>query len=308
MHAMPNGLSEFRIGDLPPVCGRWRDSMPKERNSGVYVRYMGARRLLRSKIEWQLTKEELEFILSTVQLSAQQGDWGARALLASFYRDGLGPLSSNNVLEADPQKAVDIARVAIAAGQAWGYHDLGVAYENGYGGVPYDPKIAWAYYLKAAKLGSPEAQMALAQAYSDAKQPEAAMTMRMCAYQQGHGPAANKLGSIANAREEFGKAIAFYQDGVKFGSEDAAAALFFYFDASSWFAFEKAKQEALRNLGIIPDAERSRRYWEIRNALHINPDLRLTRIDQYLPLPPASIPPWNGFEDAVEADAVPSYR
>jgi len=39
----------------------------------------------------------------------------------------------------------------------WGYYDLGVAYEHGYGGAVQDDQIAWAYYLKAAELGSPEA-------------------------------------------------------------------------------------------------------------------------------------------------------
>ena len=44
--------------------------------------------------------------------------------------------------------------MAVAAGQACGYYDLGVAHEHGYGGAAQDEKIAWGYYLKAAELGS----------------------------------------------------------------------------------------------------------------------------------------------------------
>lgn len=94
----------------------------------------------------------------------------------------------------DPAKAVEIARMAAAALLPWGLYDLGVAYEHGYGGAVYDVELAWAYYLKAAQLGSPEAQMALASAYNQAARFDDEETMEQCAHRQGHGPAAFALG------------------------------------------------------------------------------------------------------------------
>ena len=75
--------------------------------SNAYRLYIDARRLWRSKIEWQLTKEESLGILRDVQHAASQGDWGARALMAYFYREGLGPLESNHVLDPDAKKSLE---------------------------------------------------------------------------------------------------------------------------------------------------------------------------------------------------------
>ncbi|WP_371874865.1 DUF6396 domain-containing protein [Pseudoduganella albidiflava] len=57
------------------------------------------------------------------------------------------------------------------------------------------------------------------------------------------------------------------------------------------------------------DVERSRRYWLIFEALKVNPDLRFPDLDKILPLPPAKLPEWNGFEAAFPVEDLdnPSY-
>ncbi|MET0266127.1 MAG: contractile injection system protein, VgrG/Pvc8 family, partial [Duganella sp.] len=139
------------------------------RDPAAYRLYIEARKLWRSKQAWVLTREENAKILKDVSTAADMGDWGARALMAHFYLYGLGGLETNKVLDPVPEKAIEIERMAVAAGQPWGFYDLGVAYEHGYGDVPQDTDLAWAYYLRAAELGSPDAQMALASAYGDAR-------------------------------------------------------------------------------------------------------------------------------------------
>jgi hypothetical protein len=131
----------------------------------------------------------------------------------------------------------------------------------------------------------------------------------LCAYKQEHGPAAYKLGSYAKLRKNFGAALEYYQAGTKFGSEPFAAALMFMFDTEKWSSREKQDQVALRELGILPDPERKRRYKQIDQALDINPDLKLARLGQVLPLPLAELPAWNGIQDAIEPDpeGPPSY-
>jgi uncharacterized protein len=302
MHTIPPGLRPFDVNATVPTCGRWKDTMPKHRDPAAYGLYINARKLWRSKIEWQLTHQEATSILHDVQTAANQGDWGARALMAHFYLSGLGPLDKNHVLDPDPDKSVEIVRMAVAAGQAWGYYDLGVAYEHGYGGAPYDEDIAWAYYLKAAELGSPDAQMALASAYEKAKRDDAEEAMVMCAYKQGHGPAAYDLGITADVFKNFAAALEFYQAGTRFGSTDSAAALMLIFDTEKWSRRDKVDQDALKRQGILPDAKRAERYNQIADALEINPDLKLTRLDQVLPLPPAELPAWHGIQDAIEPE------
>lgn len=309
MHTIPVGLQAFDVNGPIPTCGRWKDTMPKTRDPEAYRLYIAARKLWRSKIAWQFTRQELLGIFNDVQTAANRGDWGARALMAYFYRHGLGPLDTNHVLDPDADKLVEILRSAVAAGQAWGYYDLGVAHEHGYGGAAQDEQIAWAYFLKAAELGSPEAQMALASAYLKAERHDAEEAMVMCAYKQGHGPAAYKLGNYAKLFKNFAAALEYYQAGVKFGSKDSAVALRIMFDTKHWSSREKQDQVALRELGILPDPERKSRYDQISDALDLNPDLKFIRLDKVLALPPAELPTWQGVQDATEPepDGPPTY-
>jgi TPR repeat protein len=309
MHTMPPGLYEFKVTDPPPVCRRWKDHMPRQRDPEAYRLYIKARNFWRSKKEFEFKREELQGILADVKLAAEKGDWGARALLAHFHLRGLGHLDTNKVLDSEPEKGVQIIRQAVAAGQAWGYYDLGVAHQYGYGGAAMDEAISWAYYRRATELGSPDAQMALAEAYENAKRNEEALYLRMCAYKQEHGPAANLLGLIAEVKGRFDEALKYYQDGTRFGNKKAAAALMLFFRTQNWNNFTAEHMSKLRELELKPDAERVNRYDKILEALELNPDLRLKLLDKVVPLPPAELPPWNGVQDAIapETDASPTY-
>lgn len=299
MHAMPAGLTRFNVTDPIPLCGRWKEHMPSTREPNAYQLYIQARKLWRSKVAWEFSREEAQGILDDVKRAADLGDWGARALLAHFYRHGLGPMASNHVLDPDADKSVAIARMAVAAGQPWGFYDVGVAHEHGYGGAYYDVDIAWAYYLRAAQLGSPEAQMALAERYGEAGRRDAQEAMRQCAYRQGHGPAAFRLAIIAKLNGHNEKALHLYQDGVRFGDEHCAAFLLLVFGNETEPSWRK---EFLGPLGFDEDVERSRRYREIADAVELNPDLKLSRLDETLPLPPAKLPEWRGVEGTLEPE------
>lgn len=309
MHTMPPGLYGFKVTDPVPTCGRWKDHMPRQRDPEAYRIYIKARNFWRSKKEFEFTRQELQSILADVRLAVEKGDWGARALLAHFYLRGLGHLDTNKILDPEPEKGVQIIRHAVAAGQAWGYYDLGVAHQYGYGGAAMDDAISWAYYRRAAELGSPDAQMALAEAYEDAKRHDDALYLRMCAYKQEHGPAANSLGLIAEVKGRFDEALKYYQDGTRFGNKESAASLMLFFWIGNWSQFTAENLSKLRELELKPDPERKTRYKAIKNALELNPDLRLKLLDKVLPLPPAELPPWNGVQDAIEPGigAPPTY-
>jgi uncharacterized protein len=307
MHKMPAGLREFDVNDPTPTCGRWRDNMPKSRDAEAFAIYIKARQLWRSKVQWQLTKDEANAILRDVQKAAAAGDWGARALLAHFYRHGLGVLQKNNVLAPDAVKAVEIARQAAAAGQPWGFYDLGVAHEYGYGGAVLDHKIAWAYYLHAAKLGSPDAQTALADAYGRVRKFNEEATMLQCAFAQEHGPAAYRIAVRERVRKNYLVAARILQQGTEFGSEDCASSLMILFSDGYWTSKEQI--DPLNELGLVEDEERSKRYEAFADALKINPDLRFPNLDRVLPLPPAKLPDWEGIEEALgqRSEEAPSY-
>lgn len=303
LQSLPHGFKKFSLYDPPPACARWNDHMPLSRDPVAYRLYIEARKVWRSKIAWQLNREETMRILTDVRSAADMGDWGARSLMANFYLRGLGVLESNHVLDADPAKGVKIVRVAAEAMQPWGLYDLGVAHEHGYGGAVHDVDLAWAYYLRAAQLGSPEAQMALAQAYGEADRRDHELTMLQCAFQQGHGAAAYQLGVQAEVNGRYWDAISIHQKGVELGSQDCAASLELLFADGHGPNVDKEEMEALQLLGIKADLERKNRYNAIYDALQINPDLKLNRLNQVLPLPPAKLPPWSGVNDALTPES-----
>lgn len=310
MSKLPKGLSEFKISDEPPRCVSWKQYMPTTRDPAAYRIYMAARKLWRSKVEWQLTRDEAMRILEGVGEAAKRGDWGARALMARFHLQGLGVLDSNTVLTPSPVKAVEIIRSGAEFEQPWALYDLGVAYQYGYGGVPLSERIAWAYFAKAAQRGSPEAHLALAKAFGNARQLEKQDSMRMCAFKQRFGPAASLLaGNRRAVVGDFSAAIAFYQEGVKFGDRDSALSLGRLFSEGYWPHMGIKTKGKLEALGITPDSNRSNRYQEIADALEINPDLKFTRLDEVLPLPPAELPSGKKITDALEleTDGPPTY-
>lgn len=295
---------------IHPLCVRAGKTTCQGYANRAYRIYINARNFWRSKKEFEFTRQELQSILTDVKLAAEQGDWGGRALLAHFHLRGLGHLDTNKVLDSEPEKGVQIARQAATAGQAWGYYDLGVAHEHGYGGAAMNEAISWAYYRRAAELGSPDAQMTLAEAYENAKRPAEALSLRMCAYKQEHGPAAMFLGREAKLRGEYSQALKYYQDGARFGDKEAAAALMLFFGATRWNVYSSEHKNKLRELGLKPDAEREDRYDQVLAALELNPDLRLKLLDNVVPLPPAKLPSWTGVLGAIapEQDELPSYR
>lgn len=133
--------------------------------------------------------------------------------------------------------------------------------------------------------------------------------MLQCAYKQGHGQAAYELGIKAEVDKRYMEAIRIHQDGVSFGSKESAASLELLFaDGHGPGATDHEKAE-LKQLGVQVDPERESRYHAIYDALQINPDLRLKRLDAVLPLPPAALPSWSGVNDAVEPelDGPPTY-
>ncbi|SFV02009.1 hypothetical protein SAMN05216552_1020118 [Pseudoduganella namucuonensis] len=309
MHAIPDGLRNFDAEASIPICGRWKDHMPRTRNAEVFHSYMEARKLWRSKIEWQLTRQEAMHILTSVESASKKGDWGARALMAYFYRTGLGPLPSNNVLKEDINKSVEIVRQGVAAGQPWAFYDLGVAHHHGYGDAVYNQDFAWAYFLKAAELGSPDAQLALADAYGKAGRLEEEREMVHCAYQQGHGEAAYRLAIEAEVQNRLKEALSLYQDGVRFGCDRCASSLSLLFGDGNRRTSTEQEKDEFKQLGVFVDLDREKRYREISDALVVNPDLKFSRLDEFLPLPPAKLPEWRGVSDVItpEPDGPPTY-
>ena len=239
----------------------------------VYARYL----------QKQPGPKDFADIMRYYRIAAAYGHYNANHNAQLLITHGLV------VVPAGPKEAVDLAMQLVHDGIPGGYYDLAHYLETGYG-VQQDVGAAMRYFRKAADLGNPEAQAYVAEKLDPVDMaPEIARQMWRCAAEQGLGGAANNLGISMKLDEHYDKAVEAFQLGVKAG------------DAQSAYRLEVAFREPYNpsdadQLGLHPDAERSRRYAAIRKFIGRNDGRNpmVTDIDKIVPLPPAPLPAWDG--------------
>ncbi|MES2017394.1 MAG: DUF6396 domain-containing protein [Pseudomonadota bacterium] len=241
-------------------------------------------------------------ILELTRNAAARKHWKAMLNLASLYLEKHDPARSVD-------DALNLVEDAMRLGIPAAYDRMGTYYMNGTG-VGGDATRAYAFWLKAAQMGNPQAMTFLGEKISATWDSPAdgfwanipiATQMLECAFGQGYGPAARRLSSLIvgvrppsgrgnRTAETSARAVKLLHDGVKLGCEKCANSLFVEFDGGFNLA------------DILPpfvDKARSQRYLVLADELSWNPNTRFPNLDQVLPLPPAHLPSWNGDKDAL---------
>ena len=237
-------------------------------------------------------------IVALTRQAAERKHWKAMINLASFIIEGRDPPHA-------PEDAVQLVEAAMKMGVPAAYDRMGTYYMNGTGVTP-DATRAYAFWQKAAKMGSPEALSDLGRKMfsrddrpGESRWANAAVGIHMleCAYGQGHGPAAYELGYLyshpmghAATKEDLHQALLTWHNGVKFGSAGCATAIS--------GEFRRISDSPTRKVSH-PDMARSERYSLLGRILEFYPDYRFPNLDKILPLPPADIPTWNGDRDTL---------
>jgi len=215
------------------------------------------------------------------------GHWKAQFNLAGLYLQGLG-------VEQDPEKSIELTEDLMRKGVPAAWDNMGTMYMGGIGSLKQDATVAYAFWQKAADMGSMASQ-----AYIGAKlkathdEPPTfwgnrlvGLKMLECAFAQGSAKGAYELaitlvGNNPELQENDERALRVFHEGVKLGSQQSAGYL-----SSSFRHGEKPVQGG-------PDTSRADRYHALANALYYNPDLRFPNLDKVLPLPPAQLPQWD---------------
>lgn len=217
------------------------------------------------------------------RIAAANGHYKAATNLQTLISQGLA--TSQN-----PQKeTIDLVEQFIALKVPGAYYDMGHYLEAGYG-VEQDNEKANAYFRKAADLGSPEAQFYVANLLGQVEGGQDVMEqMQRCAAEQGHASAARELGSYLRVLGEYDEALQLYQQGVKSGDLASARRLTEAFKGPS-------SPSSLYYMDLKEDKERSERYSAISKFIrsHESLDPKLPDIDSIVPLPPATLPSWDG--------------
>ncbi len=237
-------------------------------------------------------------IVALTRQAAQRHHWKAMLNLASLIVEGRDAPS-------DTEDAVQLVEAAMRLGVPAAFDRMGTYYMNGTG-VKGDATRAYAFWQHAAQMGSPEALTDLGRKMiSVDDHPErqrwanekVGTTMLECAYGQGYGPAAYHLGfqysmptERSPTREDLDRALLAWNNGIKFGSAECAAAVSSEFSSIS---------NRSTRMVLHTDMARSDRYDILTESLEFHPDYRFPNLDKILPLPPADLPPWNGDRNTL---------
>ncbi|MDF0606718.1 sel1 repeat family protein [Neisseriaceae bacterium TC5R-5] len=244
-------------------------------------------------------------VIALTRKAAELGNWKARLNLVHLRLERRGTAFD---LPNDTEVAVQEVEAMMVDGIPDAFDLMGNFYELGTG-VEADISKAYAFYQYAADQGSPSAQTFIASmllAVED--EPERGMwanipiglKMLECAFAQGYGQAAYKLGISyeigAESERNFTaqealktKAMRYYHEGVKMGHALAAASLAKSFEGGEGVASAK-------------DPSRGERYRSISNSLDFYGPilgLKLPNLDKVLPLPPAKLPHWDSDRDSL---------
>jgi TPR repeat protein len=235
------------------------------------------------------------------------GHWKAQFNLTGLYLQGIG-------VPQDIEKALTLTEDLMRKGVPAAWDNMGAYYMGGVGPLEQDATVAYAFWQKAADMGSMIAQTYIGAKLlgADDQPPEwwanknVGMKMLECAYSQGASRAGYELGleyATLGQRDKTKKAPAlqYFQQAIKWGSSDAAGRLVGDFISGS---------SDPSSVTAEVDKARSERYMVLVNALSTNPDLRFPNLDKILPLPPAKLPMWNGDKEtlinAAKADVTKS--
>ncbi len=287
---IPSFTCEIEAAKVPPVDAQAQASFLEARameSPEIYVDDRDYKKIV------QLTRQ-----------AAERHHWKAMLNLASFYLEGRDP-------QFGVEDALRLVEDAMRLGIPAAYDRMGTYHMNGTG-VKRDATRAYAFWQKAAQMGSPHAMAFLGDKLTAGEDsPKDSMwanvpigvKMMECAFGQGFGPVAEDLsywyavprapdGRIIGERtsETRARAIKVLHQGVKFGCADCAASLWIEFD----HPFDPTYM-----LAPFIDKTRGERYRVLSKALEFDPGRRFPNLDKVLPLPPAQLPSWDGKRDTL---------
>jgi uncharacterized protein len=251
---------------------------------------------------WELWYEQIDHkgMASLYAQAMKLGHWKAQLNLAQMYLEGRG-------VEFSPDEALRLTEDLMRQGVPAAWHRMGSLYMMGAGPLRQDATVAYAFWQRAADMGSMESQSFIGEKIrGNHDEPPTfwgnwpiGKKMMECSFAQGFGQAAYDLGVMldvkAQTKEEYRRAVEVLHEGVKLGSKGCASYLASAFGLGSPM------------VGRAKDPFREDRYFAISERLRLDHHLRLPNLDRVLPLPPAPLPHWNSDPDTL-IDAAKGVR
>jgi uncharacterized protein len=221
--------------------------------------------------------KNIPVIVELFQKAIERNHYNAMHRLALIYMSGAEGIAP------DERKAVELVERVIKLNVPSGYYQMGVFLEQGIG-VKQDQKAALTYMRKAADMGNPQGQLAVAKKLlyvedkaARAKTSPIGKAMLECALSHGFGAAGYELGLYVRLAED-NKSLALQklQAAAALGH---TGSLFSLYDA-----FLKGED------GAPQDPQRAACYERLWRDSKEDKTKRFPNINRICPLPPAPMP------------------
>ncbi|WP_223529966.1 tetratricopeptide repeat protein [Pseudomonas sp. BF-B-26] len=211
------------------------------------------------------------------QQAVAKDHWKAMHNLAELYLRGDGVLKDTN-------KAIDLYMRMVDLKVPLGYYDMSVMTQRGVGVVQSD-KDAMLFLVKAADLGSPQAQTRIGYIYIyDNKKYAVGLGYLKCAEKQDYADAAYKLGSYYEVVDEnYPVSMHYYQRAAALGEPKGVTEI------------RNVFEQGLN--GYPKNAKLAKVYDDISSRFYRDADLRLPNLAKDYPLPPHPIQGYHGDKD-----------
>ncbi|MGY3258557.1 tetratricopeptide repeat protein [Pseudomonas chlororaphis] len=216
-------------------------------------------------------------VASLYQQAVEKNHWKAMHNFAELYLRGDG-------VAKDANKAIDLYLKMIQLQAPLGYYDMSVMTQRGVGIVQSD-RSAVQFLIRAADLGSPQAQTRIGYIYIyDRRKDAVGLGYLKCAERQGYADAAYKLGSYYEVVDEnYPVSMHYYQRTAALGERKGAMEIEDVFQNGK-FSYNKDKK--------TEDA-----YYKVSRELANNPDLRFPNLAKDHPLPPNPVQGYHADKD-----------
>ncbi|SDZ03062.1 hypothetical protein SAMN03159453_02126 [Pseudomonas sp. NFIX28] len=211
------------------------------------------------------------------QQAVGKDHWKAMHNLAELYLRGDG-------VARDTNKAIDLYLKMTQLQVPLGYYDMSVMTQRGVGVVQSD-RTAMQFLIKAADLGSPQAQTRIGYIYIYEKNKDAiGINYLKCAERQDYADAAYKLGTYYESVDKnYPVSMHYYQRAAALGERKGAIEIEDVFQNGK-FSYSKNKK--------IEDA-----YYKISRELAKDPELRFPNLAKDHPLPPNPVQGYHADKD-----------
>jgi hypothetical protein len=252
--------------------------------------------------DWQIWYDQRDYagMAGLYAQAMKLGHWKAQLNLAQMYLEGRG-------VEVDAKEAIRLTEDLMRQGVPAAWHRMGSLYMMGAGPLKQDDMVAYAFWQRAADMGSMESQAFLGNKLrGNFDEPPTfwgnwavSRAMMECAFEQGSAEGSFLLGLALDARAEspsdYQRALQVMHEGVKRGYKACAS----YLSASFGMGDPI--------VGHAKDPFREERYFVIGERLWQDDHLQLPNLDRVLPLPPAKLPQWDSNPDTL-IDATKAVR